>query len=216
MTESTADSENWADRLRRGDRAALAELCHAQRERLRSVVRERLNRRLGGRLDDDDLLQEIYLQAETRLMHFNGQTNDEAVGWLVLVAKQTVVDVHRRHFAAQVRDLRRELRPGDVAHSASQPSAWLFGSAGLTSPSQIVARDERQRWLHGVLDRLPENDREIILLRHFVECSNAEAAEILGLTAQAASIRYVRAITRLRDLCGPLLPGVSSLVSSTP
>lgn len=215
MPEPTVDGEDWADRLRRGDRAALAELCHQQRERLRAIVRERLNRRLGGRLDDDDLLQEIYLQAEARLMHFNGITNEEAVGWLVLVAKQTVVDVHRRHFAAQVRDLRRELRPGDVAHSASQPSAWLFGSAGLTSPSQIVARDERQRWLHGVLDRLPENDREIILLRHFVECSNAEAAEILGLTAQAASIRYVRAITRLRDLCGPLLPGVSSLMSST-
>ncbi len=191
-------------------------MCHQLKERLRTVVRERMNRRLSGRLDDDDLLQEIYLQAETRLEHFSGHTDDEAIGWLMLVAKQTVVDVHRRHFAAQVRDLRRELRPADVAPSASQPSAWLFGSAGLTSPSQIVARDERQRWLHGVLDRLPENDREIILLRHFVECSNAEAAEILGLTAQAASIRYVRAVTRLRDVCSPILGDASGLFPPAP
>lgn len=207
--------DDWAAKMRNGNRTALAELCHAQRERLRAIVRERMNRRLGGRLDEDDVLQEIYLQAESRLMHFTGQSNEEAVGWLILVAKQTVIDIHRRHFAAQVRDLRRELRPADVAHSASQPSAWLFGSAGLTSPSQIVARDERQRWLHGVLDQLPENDREIILLRHFVECSNSEAAEILGLTAQAASIRYIRAITRLRDQCGPLLQGMTGIFPST-
>ncbi|HET6424827.1 MAG TPA: sigma-70 family RNA polymerase sigma factor [Planctomycetaceae bacterium] len=215
MSDLPASTDDWADRLRSGDRTALAELCHAQRERLRLIVRDRLNRRLGGRLDDDDVLQEIYLQAEARLMHFTGASDEEAVGWLILVAKQTVIDIHRRHFAAQVRDLRRELRPADVAHSASQPSAWLFGSAGLTSPSQIVARDERQRWLHGILDRLPENDREIILLRHFVECSNTEAAEVLGLTAQAASIRYVRAISRLRDLCGPLLDKAPGLFSST-
>lgn len=216
MTDSSTDADDWAEKMRRGDRSALAELCHAQRDRLSAILRERLNRRLGGRMDVDDVLQEIYLQAETRLMHFTGQTNEEAIGWLILVAKQTVVDIHRRHFAAQVRDLRRELHTADVAHSASQPSAWLFGSAGLTSPSQIVARDERQRWLHGVLDQLPENDREIILLRHFVECSNAEAAEILGLTAQAASIRYIRAISRLRDQCGPLLKNMSGLFPSTP
>ncbi len=213
MSDSDAHDDAFATRLRHRDRTALAELCHDLRERLRAIVRERMNRRLSGRLDDDDVLQEIYLQAETRLMHFSGQTDEEAVGWLFLVAKQTVVDIHRRHLAAKVRDLRRELRPGDVAPSLSQPSSWLFGSAGLTSPSQIVARDERQHWLHGILDSLPENDREIILLRHFVECSNAEAAEVLGLSPQAASIRYVRALARLRDLCGPFLNGVSGLFS---
>lgn len=213
MSDSSTNHDAFATRLRNGDRAALAELCHTLRERLRAIVRERLNRRLSGRLDDDDVLQEVYLQAETRLMHFSGVTDEEAVGWLILVAKQTVVDIHRRHLAAQVRDLRRELRPGDVANSVSQPSSWLFGSAGLTSPSQIVARDERQHWLHGILDTMPENDREIILLRHFVECSNADAAEILGLTPQAASIRYVRALSRLRDLCGPFLNGVTGLFS---
>ncbi len=215
MSDSSATNDALATGLRNGDRTVLAELCHTLRERLRAIVRERLNRRLSGRLDDDDVLQEVYLQAETRLAHFSGQTDEEAVGWLILVAKQTVIDIHRRHLAAQVRDLRRELHPGDIAHSVSQPSSWLFGSAGLTSPSQIVARDERQRWLHGVLDQMPENDREIILLRHFVECSNSETAEILGLTPQAASIRYVRALSRLRDLCGPLLDGVSGLFPTT-
>lgn len=215
MPDPSAINDALAAGLRNGDRTTLAELCHTMRERLRAIVRERLNRRLSGRLDDDDVLQEIYLQAETRLIHFDGQTDEEAVGWLILVAKQTVVDIHRRHLAAQVRDLRRELRPGDVANSVSQPSSWLFGSAGLTSPSQIVARDERQRWLHDILDKMLENDREIILLRHFVECSNSETAEILGLTPQAASIRYVRALARLRDLCGPILNGVSGLFPPT-
>ncbi len=214
MSDSSTNSDVVASRLRNGDRATLAALCHSMKERLRGIVRERLNRRLSGRLDDDDVLQEIYLQAEARLMHFNGQADDEAEGWLILVSKQTVIDIHRRHLAAQVRDLRRELRPGDVANSVSQPSSWLFGSAGLTSPSQIVARDERQHWLHGILDSLPENDREIILLRHFVECSNSDAAEILGLTPQAASIRYVRALSRLRDLCGPFLNGMTGLFPS--
>lgn len=205
MTDPAPPVDDLASRLRAGDRTALAVLCDEHRERLRGIIRERLNSRLSGRLDDDDVLQEVYLQAETRLMHFAGANHAEALGWLILVTKQTVVDIHRRHLAAQVRDLRRELRASDRPPngSTSQPTSWVFGSDGVTSPSQALAREERQQWLHTILDQLSENDREIILLRHFLECSNNDAAEILGLTAQAASIRYVRALARLKELCGP-------------
>jgi RNA polymerase sigma-70 factor (ECF subfamily) len=203
MSDDSTPSVALAARLRGGERAVLAQLCDEHQERLRAVIRNSLNPRLSGRLDDDDVLQEVYLQAEARIAHFAGQTDAEAVGWLVLVARQTVIDLHRRHLQAQVRDLRREWRVSDKPKGAtSLSSSALFGPGGGTTPSQAMARAERQHWLHQQLEQLPENDREILLLRHFVECSNAEAADALGLTPQAASIRYIRALARLREKCG--------------
>ena len=69
----------------------------------------------------------------------------------------------------------------------------------ISSPTQHIRHEERDALLRQALEELPENDRCILQLRHFDGMSNQECAEILHIEPKAASIRYVRALQRLRD-----------------
>ena len=75
----------------------------------------------------------------------------------------------------------------------------MCGNRG-DSPSQVVSRQEQERELREILERMKPEDSEILLLRHFEQLSNAECAEVLGLTPKAAATRHLRAAKRLREL----------------
>jgi RNA polymerase sigma-70 factor (ECF subfamily) len=189
------------DRVRRGDERALAELFSTERDRLWRMVQARLDRRLRGRVDPDDILQEAYLDATRRINHFANEPSMSFFLWLRLVVGQTLVDVHRRHLEAQMRDAGRDVsiarRTGPGASSASL-AGYLV--AHLTSPSQAAIRGEMEAQLGQAIDSLDPIDREVLVLRHFEELTNGEVAEVLGLQVKAASIRYVRAIARLKAI----------------
>jgi RNA polymerase sigma-70 factor (ECF subfamily) len=199
MVDSSADVF-LEDRLRQGDSDALAELLSMHRERLHRIIRFRIDGRLQGRVDPDDVLQEAYLAAAQRLQHF--ATRDmSAFVWLRLIVGQTLIDIHRRHIGAKARDAGREVPihgfgGGAVTSSASLAQA-LMGS--ITSPSQAIVRDELAVQLAEVIDKLEPIDREILALRHFEELSNQEVAEVLEIQQKAASIRYIRALKRLKS-----------------
>jgi RNA polymerase sigma-70 factor (ECF subfamily) len=165
------------------------------------MVRLRLDRRLQGRVDPSDVLQEAYLDLADRLPDFARDRPMPTYLWLRLVTGQRLAQEHRRHLGAAMRDAGREvaLHPGPwpPASSASL-AAQLLGR--LTTPSQVAIRAERQLQLQAVLNRMEPIDREILALRHFEELSNGEAAEVLGLSKTAANNRYIRALGRLRDL----------------
>lgn len=191
--------------LRAGDERALAQLFSAQRDRLRRIIAFRLDRRLAGRIDADDILQEAYLDAASRLHHFHGDDLTTFFVWLRLIVMQTLTDVHRRHLGAQIRDVSRERSmnaPLSPQATSVALAARLLGD--LTTPSQAAVREETYQQLYEALGTMSEIDQEIIALRHFEELTNSEAAEALGIQQKAASIRYVRAIKRLRDLLIPL------------
>ena len=187
------------DRVRKGDERALAQLFSGHRDRLWRMVRARLDRRLWGRVDPDDILQEAYLDATRRLEHFAAEESMSFFLWLRLIVGQTMVDVHRRHLDARMRDagrdvpIARKLGPG--ASSASMAGQLV---AHLTSPSQVAIRQEMEEQLRHAIDALDPIDREVLTLRHFEELTNGEVAETLGLQPKAASIRYIRAVARLR------------------
>ena len=70
------------------------------------------------------------------------------------------------------------------------------------TPAAATIRRELERRFLAALEDLPEEDREIIVLRHFEHLSNSEAAEALGLTPPAAGMRHLRAVRRLRTILG--------------
>ncbi len=189
------DEAKLTEQLRAGDDAAFAPLFEAQRDRLRRMVQFRLDPRLFGRIDPEDVVQEVYLAAQQRLYAFRGDQHPLPL-WLRLVGQQTLIDLHRRHLGASKRSAAKE-RAFANSHGLS---GFIAGS--LTSPSQAAMRDEQKQQLTVALDSMDEIDREVLTLRHFEDLTNKEVAELLGIGENAASNRYVRALTRLKGLLG--------------
>jgi RNA polymerase sigma-70 factor (ECF subfamily) len=204
-----SDSDTLLERLRTGDETSLAELFSRHRERLRRLVHFRLDPRLRGRVDADDLLQEAYLNAAQRVRHFLEKPSMSFFVWLRMIVDQTLVDAHRRHLAAHIRDAGREVHLGARARSHGTSTSMAFRIAGnLTSPSEAAIREETYRQLEEALESMDPTDREVLALRHFEELTNGEVAEVLGIQEKAASIRYVRALRRLKGILSRL-PGFS-------
>ncbi len=194
-------------RLKGGDQQALAELFSRHRERLWRMVRFRLDPRLHGRVDADDILQEGYLAAAGRVQHFQEDSSTSFFVWLRMILSQTLIDVHRRHLGVQMRDAGREISiHGHRSLQATSVSlaAQLLGQ--FTSPSGAAARAEVAQQLEQAVDTMNPIDREVLALRHFEELTNSEVAEVLEIQPKAASIRYVRAIGRLKEILSRL-PG---------
>ena len=205
MTQSSTDTV--LQRLRSGDKQALAELFGQHRDRLWHIVNLRLDERLQGRVDADDVLQEVYLDAADRIGHFINEHSGSFFVWLRLIATQTMANVRRRHVNAQMRDVRREISMYSAQHPASTSLALqLLGR--LTTPSRAAMREETARQLEQAIERMPAVDREVLTLRHLEELSNKEVAEVLGIQTKAASIRYVRALKRLKDIVADI-PGLN-------
>jgi len=205
LTEPSEKSEVLLGRLKGGDHQALAELFSLHRERLWRTVHFRLDRRLRGRVDPDDVLQEAYLSAADRVEHFVGDSSKSLYVWLRLILSQTLTDVHRRHLGAQMRDAGREvsIQKGRFPQTTSTSLAIQL-AGNLTSPSQAAMREEMSRGLEQVLEEMDAIDREVLALRHFEELTNSEVAEVLGIQQKAASIRYVRAVRRLKVVLSQL------------
>jgi RNA polymerase sigma-70 factor (ECF subfamily) len=198
-------SPEIADLLRCSDPAqqvkVLADLFMRHSRRLRSLVKLRLGVHLQGRIDPSDVLQEAYLEASRRLPGYLQDPGLPFFLWLRLITGQKLVDLNRFHLRAQARDARKEvpLVAGDVPPSTSAALA-----AGLVnkeaSPSEKAIKAETRALLEQALEGMDPLDREIVALRHVEELTNFEAARALGITAAAASKRYVRALRRLKDL----------------
>ncbi|MBI5851715.1 MAG: sigma-70 family RNA polymerase sigma factor [Planctomycetes bacterium] len=201
MTDSRTEDPELVARLAKGDREALAALFAQHRDRLRRMIEFRLHPRLLRRIDPDDVLQDAWLDAVLRIDSYAQQRDPSCYLWLRLVVGQTLIDLHRRHLGAQMRDMKLEVpmhRPGGPAMSSDVISMHLSG--GFTSPSGAAARAEQATLLRQVLDQMDDIDREILVLRHLEEMTNAEVSKLLDLQPTAASNRYVRALTRLKGL----------------
>ena len=187
--------------MRSGNEQALAEVFSHYRERLRRIIRFRLDHRVAGRVSDSDVLQETYIAAAKRLKHFGDEKEIPAFLWLRLVASQQLIDLHRQHLQAEMRDVRKEVSIGQQSpspHTSMAIAAQLAGPA--TAVSEIVARAERIERLENTLNVMDPMDREVIALRHFEELSNIETAKVLDIETSAASKRYIRAMARLAEL----------------
>ncbi|MBP7933411.1 MAG: sigma-70 family RNA polymerase sigma factor [Phycisphaerae bacterium] len=198
--ESVVRTERVA-RVRRGDTDALAAAFDEYRPRLLKTATFRLNPRLLGRVDPEDVLQEAYLNAAQRCAHVEGDTEQSLFIWLRLVVAQTLIDIHRRHLGAEMRDAGREVSLR-AQFSSDETTVTLAHNllANITSPSLALRRIELSERLRAAIDGMDPIDREVLLLRHFEELTNQEISAVLDLDRKAASIRYFRALRRLKAI----------------
>ncbi len=191
-------------RLRKGDREALGKFLDLHRERLLRMVRFRMDRRLAARVDADDVLQEAFLAANARIDDLWSKTDASPFVWIRLIVIQSLIDIHRRHLGAEMRDARRDVRldrAGDGSSTSNCLAACL--AASMTSPSRLAAGNELTLRLEAALASMSSIDREILALRHFEDLTNSECSEVLRISPTAASNRYVRALAHLKEILSP-------------
>ena len=198
MIDDSSETDELLNDARKGDDEALNELFERYRNRLRRMVEFRLDRRLQGRIDPSDVLQEAFFEAAQRLDTYLAKPSMPLFLWLRFLVGERLVTLHRFHLGTCIRDAGREISlyngPLPAASSAAL-AAKLVGK--LTSPSQAAVRAERILRVQEALNAMDEIDREVISLRHFEQLSNSETAAEIGIDESAASNRYVRALKRL-------------------
>jgi RNA polymerase sigma-70 factor (ECF subfamily) len=205
MSHDDNESVELLRRAAAGDEQAVNLLFERHRERLRAMVRLRLNRRLQGRVDPSDVLQEAYLEICKNFADYARAPFLPFYLWLRHITGQKLIAVHRHHLGARMRDADREisLHQGALPQASSVSlAAQLLGR--LTSPSHAALRAELQLRVQEALNAMEPLDREVLALRHFEMLTNAETAQVLGIKKSAASNRYVRALERLRDILSAL------------
>ena len=201
MTDTGTTTDDLLRRAKAGDAAALGALFAHYRDRLRKMVQLRIDRRVAGRLDPSDVLQEAYLDVARRFPEYTAAPQAPFYVWLRALTGQRLIDLHRQHLGAKMRDAGQEasLHRGALPQASSASLAQQL-LAGLTSPTQAAIRAELQLRLQDALNGMDPIDREVVVLRHFEELNNLETAAVLGIESSAASKRYLRAIRRLKAL----------------
>jgi RNA polymerase sigma-70 factor (ECF subfamily) len=212
MSADTRSNDELLEAARGGDDGALAVLVERYRGRLERMVRLRMDRRLQGRVDPADVVQEAYLALRSKFPHYCADGRLPFFLWLRLEVGQKLVDAHRFHLGAQMRDAGQEvsLHHGPLPQVSSLSLAeQLLGK--LTTASQAAMRAELKIRVQEALNSMDPQDREVLILRHFEELSNSEAAQVLGIKPSAAVNRYVRALKRLKDVFQGMPGGIEGI-----
>ena len=206
MTAESPDIEELLQRASQGERAACDQLLERHRQRLRRMIAVRLDRRVAGRADASDVLQEALTAAAKQLPDYLRRRPLPFYPWLRQIAWQHVVQLHRRHLQARKRSV---LREEDAELALPDGSALALANRLVTSsrssPSARLRRNELQARVRAALLQLGERDREVLILRYLEELAPQEIAVLLGISAGAVSMRHARALRQLRSLLGEAL-----------
>ena len=192
----TAETQRLLERVQAGDADAADHLLARHRPFLHRVVELRLNLRLRARVDPSDVVQEAQLDAFRRLAEYVRRRPMPFRLWLRKTVNERLLKIQRRHLEAGCRAVGREVPLPDQ-------SSLILGQQLLASgstPSQRFDRSEFARRVRQAVARLPEADREVLVMRNFEGLSNPEIGYLLGLDAATVSRRHGRALLRLRKL----------------
>src|SRR5262245_4031838 len=162
------------------------------------MVAVRLDRRVAARVDPSDVVQEALTTAARGLDDYLRDRPLPFYPWLRRLAWLRLTDAHRRHLHAGRRTVARE-EPAGLSDESVRELAERLSAPG-TGPSAALSRRERAARVRAALARLPERDREVLILRYLEDLTTAEAAAVLGVSEGAVKVRLLRALRRLRDL----------------
>jgi RNA polymerase sigma-70 factor (ECF subfamily) len=183
----------------KGNADAIDQLMDRHRESLHRMIRSRLNPGVAARVDASDIVQEALLTASRRLNDYLQNPRMPFHAWLRQLAHDRLADAYR-HQLADKRDVAREQHLATDAESSLNPIAQLR-DLELT-PAAMLLRKEFARRFHDALDQLPQESKDIVLMRHAEQLTNSQSAELLGISEPAAGMRYLRALRQLKSILG--------------
>lgn len=187
--------------IKDGDPDAINRLLERHREALRRMVDMRLDARIRQRVDASDVVQEAMMEANRRMPTYIENPAMPFHLWIRQIATDRLIDQHRRHVVSQKRSVDVERAPvvaANLDHSTIQFAPQLQDRE--LTPAAAAIRAEMQRRFESAIEEMDEHDQEILVMRHFEKLSNQEVAQALGLSEPASSMRYLRAVRRLKKL----------------
>ena len=199
MWPEKIQTEKLIARARDGDTSAVNHLMDQHRDSLRQLIGMRLDHKIQKRVDVSDVVQDVLIEANRRLQRYMDEPIMPFHLWLRQIAKDRIIDAHRRHRVSSKRSVDREqqmVAPRGFDQSSIQ-LASILGDSKLT-PAAAAIQKEMASIVEDAIAQLEEKDYEIIIMRHYEHLSNQEIGQVLGLTEPAASMRYLRAIRRLK------------------
>ena len=212
MTDNSIETGRLLQQAGQGDQQAWHALVAANDERLRRMVAVRMDRRLQGRVDVADVIQEAYVEVAEHIDEYLARPSMPFYLWLRAIAVNKLLQLHRHHLGTEMRDAGREVAlyrdPLPEAASAAL-AAQLLGR--LPRPSEAAVRTEMKARLQEALNRLDPLDREALALRHFEQLTVSEMAGVLRISGAAASKRLLRALQRLREVLQGMPGGLQAL-----
>jgi RNA polymerase sigma-70 factor, ECF subfamily len=196
---ASLDVEGLLGRARAGQQGALGQLLEHFRNYLALLARMQIGRRLQGKVDAADLVQESFLAAHRDFGQFRGKTEAEFVSWLRQILAAKVIDLVRRYCSTQRRDVRLERQLADELDQSSRAMGLVL-VAKHSSPSQQAVRREQAVLLADALKSLPADYAEVIILHHLEGRSFPEVARLMSRSLDSVKKLWVRALARMRDL----------------
>jgi RNA polymerase sigma-70 factor (ECF subfamily) len=205
MWPNPEQTDQMLEQAKAGAAGAVDRLLGEFREPLRRVIGLRLDPVLARRVDASDIVQDVLIEATQRLREYLKNPNMPFQLWLRHLAQDRIIDTHRRHRLAQRRSVDKEQPIARPAWATDESSVGLVAQLIDTerTPASEAIRHELARKLSEAVDQLGDDDREVILMRHTEQLSNQDVAGALGLTEAAASMRYLRALRRLKAVLLP-------------
>ncbi len=197
--EVSQECEELINRARSGDAVALGQLLERYRAYLTLLARVQIGRRLQGKADCADVVQETFLEAARCFSHFRGHSEPELISWLRQILAGCLAHLVRRYYGTQARDIRLEQALGDDLDHSSRAIHLV---AVQSTPSQRASKREQSVLLADALAGLPDDYREAIVLRHLEGLSFPQVAERMGRSVDSVEKLWLRAVTRLRQAVG--------------
>lgn len=194
-------TEQLLDGIREGKDGAADRLLERHRDPLRRMIEMRMDQKIKQRVDASDIVQEVMIEANRRLQKYLENPVMPFHLWIRQMARDRLIDAHRRHRGSEKRSVDREkamVAPGAMDRSTIELAAQLC-DAEMT-PAEAATMKELHQRFQNAIEELDENDREIVIMRHVEQLTNQDVAAALDLSEPAASMRYLRAIRKLRTL----------------
>jgi len=187
-----------------GDQATLGRLLESYQNYLRLLARIEIGRRLQGKVDASDIVQETFLEAHRQFPLFQGTAEAQLAKWLRTILAGTVANVVRRYAGTQARNLRleRELVEG-LDQSTCALEQMLVDRH--SSPSHQAMRGEQSLQVAAAMSRLPEDYQTVLVLRHLEGLSFPQVALQMGRSVDSVEKLWLRGLTRLKKEFGEVV-----------
>ena len=179
-----------------GDQTAIDQLCRIYGERVRRIIRFRLDTTLRSKLDSVDLVQDALILALGGLNDFTYRNEGDFLRWLAKIAENKLHDIVKK-FHAGKRDIRKEI---SFKKEGSNTKDWFYGTIeplDTTTPSVIMRKKEAIDRLEKALDTLKPEYKEVIILKKIEGLSHDEIAERLNKSINAVPMLLYRAMAAL-------------------